>query len=114
MQEHLPVCGPATARGLRHNHSIVPLQNRLKGLMLCCMSLFQVGKEKIALGIPKALQQYSDAAIGAAIPLGRRGTPEEAAGAMLMLASPYSSYITGQVGFQVWFLLGLLARPCST
>jgi len=27
------------------------------------------------------------------IPLQRVGTPEDAAGAMLMLASPYSSYI---------------------
>ena len=31
------------------------------------------------------------------IALGRVGAPEEAAGAMLMLACPYSSYITGQV-----------------
>lgn len=31
------------------------------------------------------------------IPLQRVGTPEDAAGAMLMLASPYSSYITAQV-----------------
>lgn len=30
------------------------------------------------------------------IPLGRVGAPEEAAGAMLLLASPYASYITGQ------------------
>lgn len=31
------------------------------------------------------------------IPLGRVGAPEEAAGAALMLASPYSSYISGQI-----------------
>lgn len=31
------------------------------------------------------------------IPLQRVGTPEEAAGAMLLLASPYASYITAQV-----------------
>lgn len=30
------------------------------------------------------------------IALGRIGTAEEAAGAMLMLASPYASYISGQ------------------
>lgn len=30
------------------------------------------------------------------IALGRVGAPEEAAGAMLLLASPYASYITGQ------------------
>lgn len=31
------------------------------------------------------------------IPLKRIGTPEEAAGAMLLLASPYASFISGQV-----------------
>ncbi len=31
------------------------------------------------------------------IPLKRIGTPDEAAGAMLMLASPYASFISGQV-----------------
>ena len=30
-----------------------------------------------------------------AVPLQRKGTPDEAAGAVLMLASPYASYITG-------------------
>lgn len=30
------------------------------------------------------------------IAMGRVGAPEEAAGAMLLLASPYASYITGQ------------------
>ena len=30
-----------------------------------------------------------------AVPLARKGTPEEAAGAVLMLASPYASYVTG-------------------
>lgn len=36
------------------------------------------------------------AAMKQLIALGRVGAPEEAAGAMLMLASPYASYITGQ------------------
>jgi 3-oxoacyl-[acyl-carrier protein] reductase len=31
------------------------------------------------------------------IPLGRTGTPEEAAGGILLMASPYASYITGHV-----------------
>ena len=30
------------------------------------------------------------------IAIGRVGAPEEAAGAMLLLASPYASYVTGQ------------------
>ena len=37
------------------------------------------------------------AAMKQMIALGRVGAPEEAAGAMLLLASPYASYITGQV-----------------
>jgi NAD(P)-dependent dehydrogenase (short-subunit alcohol dehydrogenase family) len=36
------------------------------------------------------------AAMRQMIALGRVGAPEEAAGAMLLLASPYASYITGQ------------------
>jgi 3-oxoacyl-[acyl-carrier protein] reductase len=53
-----------------------------------------VDGEKISLGIPQAdataglMQQLSA--------LGRVGTAEEAAGAMLLLACPYASYITGQ------------------
>jgi 3-oxoacyl-[acyl-carrier protein] reductase len=31
------------------------------------------------------------------IPLGRPGTPEEAAGAILFFASPLSDYVSGQV-----------------
>jgi 3-oxoacyl-[acyl-carrier protein] reductase len=31
------------------------------------------------------------------IPLGRAGTPEEAAGPVLFLASPLSDYVTGHV-----------------
>ena len=35
--------------------------------------------------------------VKAAIPLRRVGTAEEAAGAIMMLCSPWASYITGQV-----------------
>jgi NAD(P)-dependent dehydrogenase (short-subunit alcohol dehydrogenase family) len=38
------------------------------------------------------------------IPLRRQGSAEEAAGALLMLASPYSSYITGQVSSFEYFI----------
>jgi 3-oxoacyl-[acyl-carrier protein] reductase len=31
------------------------------------------------------------------IPLGRPGTPDEAAGVLLFLASPLSDYVSGQV-----------------
>ncbi|RQM07345.1 hypothetical protein DH86_00003085 [Scytalidium sp. 3C] len=52
--------------------------------------------EKVALGIPTGAgslrpNAHSD------IPLGRPGTPTEAASAILALASPLSSYISGQV-----------------
>eukprot|EP01129_Flabellula_baltica_P001982 TRINITY_DN11866_c0_g1_i1.p1 TRINITY_DN11866_c0_g1~~TRINITY_DN11866_c0_g1_i1.p1 ORF type:complete len:309 (+),score=71.53 TRINITY_DN11866_c0_g1_i1:8-934(+) len=47
--------------------------------------------EEVKLGIPESL--YPSAS---SVPLSKRpGTPEEAAGAILMMASPYSSYITG-------------------
>jgi 3-oxoacyl-[acyl-carrier protein] reductase len=37
------------------------------------------------------------AAVEQAIPLGRPGTPEEAAGAVYLLCTPESDYISGQV-----------------
>ncbi len=54
-----------------------------------------VGDKKVALGIPTGaggqLTKFD------AIPLRRAGTPTEAAGGLLMLASPHSAYITGHV-----------------
>jgi 3-oxoacyl-[acyl-carrier protein] reductase len=54
-----------------------------------------VGGTKVQLGIPggDALRELAVTTI----PLARVGTPDEAAGAILMLASPWSSYITGQL-----------------
>lgn len=51
------------------------------------------GGQKIALGIPEQLRQMAKMAI----PMGRAGTPEEAAGPMLFFASPLSNYVSGQV-----------------
>ena len=52
-----------------------------------------VGNKEIAMGIHpnmiKAMEQM--------IPLGRGGTPEEAAGAVYLLCTPESNYISGQV-----------------
>lgn len=49
--------------------------------------------ENITLGVPEQMRQ-----IGAAmIPLGRPGTPEDAAGPMLFLASSLSDYVSGHV-----------------
>src|SRR6266702_3295745 len=49
--------------------------------------------EKVALGVPDAMRQMAPMLI----PLGRPGTPEEAAGPMLFLASPLSDYVSGHV-----------------
>ncbi len=51
------------------------------------------GEQSIDLGIPAAMR---DASLKL-IPMGRPGTPEEAAGAILFLASPLSNYVSGQV-----------------
>jgi 3-oxoacyl-[acyl-carrier protein] reductase len=53
----------------------------------------EIGGEKVQLGIPEQLRQM--AAI--LIPLGRPGTPAEAAGGVFFLCSPWSNYIHGQV-----------------
>jgi 3-oxoacyl-[acyl-carrier protein] reductase len=51
------------------------------------------GESEINLGIPAAMREDSIRLI----PLGRPGTPEEAAGAILFFASPLSDYVSGQV-----------------
>lgn len=50
-----------------------------------------VGDQEIAIGIPNHLRQMAPMMI----PLGRPGTPEEAAGGIVLLASPLAAYITG-------------------
>ena len=49
--------------------------------------------QKIPLGIPKEDKEFFNSMIA----LGRSGTPEEAASAILFMASPLSDYVTGQV-----------------
>ncbi|MBJ7329271.1 MAG: SDR family oxidoreductase [Solirubrobacteraceae bacterium] len=48
--------------------------------------------EEIQLGIPEQLRAMS----AMLIPMGRGGTPEEAAGGIFLLCSPWANYITGQ------------------
>jgi 3-oxoacyl-[acyl-carrier protein] reductase len=48
---------------------------------------------EIALGIPQANRDIAFKMI----PMGRAGTPEEGAGAVLFFASPLSDYVSGQV-----------------
>ncbi|MCI0338426.1 MAG: SDR family oxidoreductase [Acidobacteria bacterium] len=52
-----------------------------------------VGENEVQLGIPEHMRQIAMQFI----PLGRPGTPEEAAGPVLFLASPLSDYVTGHV-----------------
>ncbi len=54
---------------------------------------FARGDQEIELGIPAALRD----AAAATIPLGRPATPEEAAGAIFFLCSPWSNFVHGQV-----------------
>ena len=52
----------------------------------------EVDGEKIQLGIPEQMRQMASAII----PLGRPATPEEAAGGIFFLCSPWSNYVHGQ------------------
>src|SRR6266702_2707843 len=49
--------------------------------------------EEVQLGVPEQMRQMAPLLI----PLGRPGTPEEAAGPILFLASPLSNYVSGIV-----------------
>lgn len=55
-----------------------------------------VAGEKVTLGLPGDKEALTKR-MHAAIPMGRGGTPEEAAGVILFLASPLSDYVSGQV-----------------
>jgi 3-oxoacyl-[acyl-carrier protein] reductase len=56
-------------------------------------NVIEVGGEKVQLGIPDALQDP----VKMTIPLGRKGTPQEAAGGVFFLCSPWSNFVSGQV-----------------
>jgi 3-oxoacyl-[acyl-carrier protein] reductase len=53
--------------------------------------LTKVGDREVSMGVP----QHMIDMLPLIVPLGRAGTPDEAAGGIVMLASPYASYITG-------------------
>jgi 3-oxoacyl-[acyl-carrier protein] reductase len=53
----------------------------------------QVGGETVQLGIPEQMRGTAQFVI----PLGRYGTPQEAAGGVFFLCSPWSDYVHGQV-----------------
>jgi 3-oxoacyl-[acyl-carrier protein] reductase len=52
----------------------------------------EIGGEKVQLGIPEQMRQMASVLI----PLGRPATPEEAAGGIFFLCSPWSNYVHGQ------------------
>src|SRR3954462_13903017 len=53
----------------------------------------EIGGEKVQLGIPDQMRGMA----AMLIPLGRPGTPQEAAGGVFFLCSPWSNYVHGQV-----------------
>ncbi|MDX6648864.1 MAG: 3-oxoacyl-[acyl-carrier protein] reductase [Solirubrobacteraceae bacterium] len=53
----------------------------------------EIGGEKVQLGIPDQLREMAPMLI----PLGRPGSPEEAAGGVFFLCSPWSNFVHGQV-----------------
>ncbi len=52
----------------------------------------EIGGEKVQLGIPEQMRQMASMLI----PLGRPASPEEAAGGIFFLCSPWSNYVHGQ------------------
>ena len=53
----------------------------------------EIGGQKVQLGIPEQMRSMA----GMLIPIGRPGTPEEAAGGVFFLCSPWSNFVHGQV-----------------
>jgi 3-oxoacyl-[acyl-carrier protein] reductase len=56
-------------------------------------NVMEIDGEKVQLGIPEQLRGMGTMLI----PLGRAGTPEEAAGAIFLLCTPWANFIHGQV-----------------
>ncbi|WP_210492075.1 SDR family NAD(P)-dependent oxidoreductase [Patulibacter sp. SYSU D01012] len=52
----------------------------------------EIGGERVQLGIPDGMRELAPMLV----PLGRPGTPEEAAGGIFYLCSPWSNYVHGQ------------------
>ncbi len=66
-----------------------------EGPRLCAAADIVCWCKQVKLGIPGG-EAMAAAASEMLIPLKRIGTPDEAAGAMLLLACPYASFISGQ------------------
>jgi 3-oxoacyl-[acyl-carrier protein] reductase len=69
------------------------IETRLTQALTGDSASIDVGGHHIAVGVqPKVLES-----VKAVCPLGRAGTPQEAAGAVLFFCSPLSDYVTGEV-----------------
>jgi 3-oxoacyl-[acyl-carrier protein] reductase len=69
------------------------IETRLTQALTGPEAAIEIQGRKIAVGVqPKALESLKTAC-----PLGRAGTPEEAAGAVLFFCSPLSDYVTAEV-----------------
>jgi len=69
-----------------------PIDTRLSALS-ADDNVATVGGRTIRLGVPEAQRE----AVADVVPLGRHGTPLEAAGGVLFLSAPWSDYVNGQV-----------------
>ena len=69
------------------------VETRLTGSKEAGETFQQEGGEAIALGIPEQMRQMASMLI----PLGRPATPQEAAGGVFFLCSPWSNFVHGQV-----------------
>ena len=67
------------------------IDTRLTASKQASSESIEIGGRKVQLGIPDKIREN----VAYAIPLGRGGTADEAANAILFLASPMASYITG-------------------
>jgi 3-oxoacyl-[acyl-carrier protein] reductase len=56
-------------------------------------NVFEIGGETVQLGIPEEARTMAPKVI----PIGRPGTPQEAAGGVFFLCSPWSNFVNGQV-----------------
>ena len=56
-------------------------------------NLVDIGGEQVQLGIPEQMRALGPALI----PLGRPGTPRDAAGGVFLLCTPWADFVTGQV-----------------
>jgi 3-oxoacyl-[acyl-carrier protein] reductase len=56
-------------------------------------NVVEIAGERVQLGIPEQMRALGPALI----PLGRPGTPQEAAGGVFLLCTPWANYVSGQV-----------------